>query len=267
MKQESIAIDKKTTFELKTASERMTVAGTLVIIGAAFAVSICLFLFWPHPLSPFVQVFAFLLAGIVHVATIRKGLHSLSPTGEWIYTLVTTGVILLLLGSSQFWGPDFPLYLVLGSSCAFLFPFTVTEMWHAHLQLALDGARIWQPTHEMQVNYPSFYFNSTPMRFKVLQGRGLPRVSLKFKVSNELPLGKIYYDLIENKSNKTGKKIFLADTDKHTYQWVFFTSESMVLPRPLDPEKTLAENGLHENKIIYVQKVSPADISRLNEQN
>jgi hypothetical protein len=265
MKQESIVIDKKTSLDLKTASERMTVAGTVVTIGAAFAICICLSLFWIHKLVPFVQVFVFLIAGFVHVYTIRKGLHSLSASGEWIYTLVVTGVILALLGIATIWGPDFPFYLIVSAAAAFLFPFTMSEMWNAQLQLALEGARVWHPTHEKQAAYPTFYFNNTPMRFRVLQGGGMPQLSLKFKVSNELPLGKIFYDLVENKTNKSESKISLTDASQQPNYWVFFTSESFVLTRPLDPEKTLAENGLHEKKTIYVQKVSTTDISRLNE--
>ncbi|HEY1021351.1 MAG TPA: TssN family type VI secretion system protein [Flavisolibacter sp.] len=267
MKQESIVIDKKTTLDLKTTSERMTVAGTVILIGAAFAISICLSLFWNSALSPFLQVLVFLVAGIVHTYTIGKGLHTLSATGDWIYTLVVTGIILVLLGSAQFWGPDFPLYLIVSSACAFLFPFSVHDMWKANLQLALEDARVWHPTHEKEAVYPAFYFNNTPMRFRVLQGNGQPRVNLGFKVSNELPLGKIYYDLVQNKTNKTETVIPLINAHQNPYHWVFFTTDSFVLTRPLDPEKTLAENGLHENKIIYVQKVSPADISRLTEQN
>jgi len=53
MKQDSIAIGKKTTFDVKTAAERMTVAFTVVTIGAASAIGTCLFLFWIHPFSPF----------------------------------------------------------------------------------------------------------------------------------------------------------------------------------------------------------------------
>lgn len=267
MKQESIVIDKKTTLHLKTSSERMTVAGTVVVVGAAFAISICLSLFWNHALSPFLQVLVFLVAGIVHTNTISKASNTLSANGEWVYTLVTTAVILALLGSARFLGPDFPLYLIVSSACAFLFPFSVHDMWKAHVQLALEDARVWQPTHEKEAAYPAFYFNNTPMRFRVLQGRGLPSVKLKFKVSNELPLGKIYYDLVENKTNKPATVIPLANAHQIPYHWVFFTTDSFVLTRPLDPAKTLAENGLHENKIIYVQKVSPADVSWLTEQN
>lgn len=267
MKQESIVIDKKTTLHLKTSSERMTVAGTVVIVGVAFAISICLSLFWNHALSPFLQVVVFLVAGIVHTYTFARNSHTLSATGEWVYTLVATVVILALLASARFLGPDFPLYLVVSSACAFLFPFSVHDMWKAHVQLALEDARVWQPTHEKEAAYPAFYFNNTPMRFRVLQGGGQSRVTLKFKVSNEMPLGKIYYDLVQNKTNNPETVIPLVNAHQKPYHWIFFTTDSFVLTRPLDPDKTLAENGLHENKIIYAQKVSPADISRLAEQN
>lgn len=267
MKQESIAFDKKATLDLKTASERMTVAGTILTIGAAVGIATCLFVFWPHALSPFVQAFVFFLAGLVHVVTLRKGIHSLSPTGEWIYTLVATGIILVLLFSAQFWGPQFPLFIIVSAAAAFLFPFTVSEMWMAQLQLALEDAKVWQPKQEMETAYPAFYFNGTNMRFEVLQGQGSKRETIKFKVSNELPLGKIFYDLAANKGKKTGREVLLADNNQKLFHWVFFTSDSLVLTRPLDPDKTLAENGLHEKKVIYLQKVSPSDISRMTEQN
>ncbi|NTS41465.1 hypothetical protein HRG84_11175 [Flavisolibacter sp. BT320] len=266
MKQESIAFDKKTTLDLKTASERMTVAGTILTIGAAVGIATCLFVFWQHALLPFVLAFVFFLAGLVHVVTLRRGIHSLSPTGVWIYTLVATGIIVALLFSAKFWGPEFPVYIIVSAAAAFLFPFTVNEMWLAQLEHALEGARVWQPGHEMETAYPSFYFNATPMRFRVLQGNGFPQVTLSFKVSNELSLGKIFFDLAANKSQKTSKPVSLADEDHNLFHWVFFTSDSLVLTRPLDPEKTLAENGLTAKEMIYVQKVSAADFNKLMER-
>lgn len=266
MKQDSIAIDKKTTVDLKTASERMTVAGTVVTIGTASAIGICLYLFWLHPLSPFAQTLIFFLAGLVHVFTIRKSKHTIASTGEWVYTLLAACLILALLGSSSFWGPQLPLFLILASACAFLLPYTATEMWRAYLQLALDGTKVWYPTTEMQSNYPTFYFNSTPIRFRVLQGNGKRQVNIHFKVSNEMPLGKVYYDLVQNKARKTGKLIAMADAEQNNFHWVFFTTEGFLFARPLDPEKTLLQNGLHEDKVVYVQRISPNEISTLHEQ-
>ncbi|MDQ3277774.1 MAG: hypothetical protein M3Q06_05585 [Bacteroidota bacterium] len=266
MKQDSFAIDKETAFTLKTASERMTVAGMVVTIGVAFAVSIGLFLFWKHPFSVFAVVLIFFAAGLLHIFPIVKTSYSLASSDEWRYTLLATGAILALLALFSIWQHDFTFHLALSSAGAFLLPLPIMEMWRAYIQLALEGAKVWYPTKEILAKYPTFYFNSTPMRFHVLQGRGKPNVTIDFKVSNEMPLGKIYYDLVENKLTLEGKPVTLVDALQRHYHWVFFTREWIVLTRALDPEKTLHENGLDETNRIYVQKLTLDEISDLNEQ-
>ncbi|MBB1286437.1 hypothetical protein HRH25_18790 [Flavisolibacter sp. BT320] len=267
MKQESIVIDKKTLLDLKTALERMTVAGTVYIIGAAFAISIFLSLFWIHALSPFTQMVVFLLAGIIHVFSIRKELNFVSVGGKWMYTLFVTGIILIVLCGIMLWKSNYPFTLVIGSAAAFLLPFALNEIWIAYLQLALDGVKVWHPTTEKEIAYPSFYFNSSLIHFRILQGNGLPRLSLQFKASNELSLGKIYFDLVQNKTNINETIIPLSNALQKPYFWVFFTTDNFILMRSLDPEKTLAKNGLKENQVIYAQRVSSFDISILNEKS
>jgi hypothetical protein len=79
-------------------------------------------------------------------------------------------------------------------------------------------------------------------------------------VSNEFPLGKIFYDLAWHKVNKSERLVRLFNRWNQPYSWVFFTPDMLVLNRTLDPAKNLAQNGLHENAVVYAQKLLENDV-------
>lgn len=263
MSQDTVAIDEKTTLDFRSGSGKSVVAGCVVTMLVAYVLCICLLLFWKHGFSPVAQVGIFLLAGAVHVTILRRGFASVSVAKEWIYTLAMACLLLVLFGSSFVWGLRLSLRLPLFAACTFLLPFVLTEMWRAKLYLAYEGAKYWYPTTEALKEYPSFYFNSMPVRFRIRQGRGEPGVSIRFNVSNEMHLGGIFYDLAQNKARKRGRAVALTDANKKPFHWVFYTADRLVLNRALDPEKSLRENGLEENAVIYVQRVFAEDMAPL----
>jgi hypothetical protein len=264
MKQDTFVIDIKTVVNLKTGAEKLALAGNMVAILAAFGLFICLNLVGDDFVSAFFQMLAFLFAGIFQVRIMRRSLPFVSFAGEWIYTLLTTGLVVLLFGCSAFWGLQFSVHLAVACISAFLLPFFLSEVWRAKLQLSYEGIKIWYPTHEPEAQYPQFYFNSSPMRFRIIQGKGAPNVAINFKVSNEMTLGKIFYDLAHNK-NMSDAEIALANALKKPYSWIFFTPDWLVLNRALDPEETLSGNGLKENALIYAQRVFQEDLTVLTE--
>lgn len=259
MKQETIAINNETALGLKSGTEKLVVAGSVGIVVVANALFLCLFLFWKHRYSPAVQLSVYLAAGLLHAAILRRSVPYASGWREWVYTIVATGLVLLFLGSSVFWESHPSLRLMIGCTSAFLLPFTLSEMWRAKWHLAIEGAKVWVPTTESQREYPSFYFNSLPVRFRILKGKNNASATIDFSVSKELSLGTIFYDLAQNKSRKTGRAVALADNDGHPVQWVFFTGDGWLLHRALDPSKTITENGLKQHAVIYAQPLTNTD--------
>lgn len=264
MERDTFVFDKKTVFNLKTGAEKLALAGIIAAILVAFAIFVGFALSWDNLFSELIRLLIFLFAGVFHVYVMRRNFTQISFAGEWIYTLAATGLLVLLFGCSAFWGLQFPVQLALSCTSAFLLPFVLSEMWRAKLQVAYEGIKIWFPTTEAEAKYPEFYFNSTPMQFRIIQGKGAPNVAIRFKVSNEMNLGKIFFDLAQNK-NMSETEIALSNALKKPYHWVFFTPDWLILNRVLDPEKTLSGNGLKEEAVIYAQRVFQDDITLIRE--
>lgn len=264
MEQEAIAIEQKTVTGQKTASGKLAFASDVLVLVIASAAAIFLFQFWRHPLSLLLQCTIFIAAGAVHVSLVRTRLPLVTVAGEWIYTLAMTVLAVGLLRSAGLWGIALPLRLVLTCAAVFLLPFVLSEAWQAKLQLAWQNVRAWYPSKERQVQYPSFYFNSTPVQFRIHPGKGASNESIAFRVSNEMSLGHIFFDLVQNKLRKNGKEIPLTDAGRNPFHWMFFTTDGFLFSRALDPEKTIDQNGLKENAVIYAQKVYKEDLALLN---
>jgi len=265
MEQEAIAIEQKTVTGQGAASGKLAFASNMLVLVIASAAIIALFQFWRHPLSFLLQCVIFILAGVVHVSFVRTRLPLVTVAGEWIYTLVMTVLAAGLLRSAELWGPVLPLRLILTCAAVFLLPFVLSETWQAKLQLAWQNARAWYPSKERLVQYPSFYFNSTPVQFRIHPGKGGSKESIVFRVSNEMSLGQIFFDLVQNKLRKHGKEIALTDAGRNPFHWMFFTADGVLFSRALDPEKTIGQNRLKENAVIYAQKIYEQDFALLND--
>lgn len=265
--QEDFPVDQRMAAAKKPFAGKLAFAVDALILLVAAAASLGLLLVWPHSLSYLVLPLFFLLAGSLHVSLLRQNLPLVSVAGQWVYTLAMAVVAAGLLRSAQLVGLALPLRLVASGAAAYLLPFALSEIWQVRVQLAWQHARTWYPSGERLVQYPSFYFNSTPIRFRILPGKGAAKESVVFRVSNEMSLGKIFYDLVQHKLRKNGREVALADAGRNPFHWMFFTTDGFLFSRALDPEKTIGENGLNENAVIYAQKVYGEDLALLNAYN
>lgn len=112
MEQDTVWFDKKPSLTHTISRQRTTVAVTLAVVLAAYAVSVCLALFWNKGVFAGAQVLFFLAAGLFHLNRLQKDLHSLSGPQKWGYTLLLAALVCLLFAVASLWGLRLPWLMI-----------------------------------------------------------------------------------------------------------------------------------------------------------
>jgi hypothetical protein len=256
MKQNTLWMDKESTLTYKIGQQKSSVTTCIAIVLIAFAISLCVALFWSFAVFSVAQIIIFLIAGSLHLYKLEKDLTMLTTTEKWICTLALGAAILVLYSCSALGGVRMPLVMILAGPGAFIKPFILSEMYRLYQQIAYADAKTWYPVNEMTQSYPDIYPNGVLVRFRIIYGGSRSeRFSFQLRTSARMNVGEIFYDVVQKQKKQRLNDIALMNHEQEPFHWVFSTMDMLLWKRTLDPGLSLLQNRVKENSVIYAERV------------
>lgn len=257
MKDKTLFWENKPQGTYKLGERKGTVVACVMILIATYVLFLIGVLFWGHPVFYKLLPVLFLLAGCYHAFFIKKHLPGLTFAKRWMFSLGLGMALLLLLACSVLWDQQLSIRGVFTNTGAFLLPFTLIELWSVYEDISYSGIKPWQLIDEDTGDLPTSYLHGQQIRFSVLQEPDI-NGSRKITVlaSGRMKLSDVFFQMVRKQNQKDGFHIALKSREQEPHTWVFYKKDMFLWYRSLDPEKTLLENRIGKNALIYVQRVS-----------
>jgi hypothetical protein len=252
-------------FFLKEGNQKISVKFfILYTLGAILVFAISLFEPWlafDEPMSIYVynQV-AFIIIGIIHTVLLRR-LMGIDETESFVAELgaaiVTAGLVYLSHGVNARYALVFASVLL-----AMLVPFL---FYRSFIYLVWIPAPVYKKWYynvddEVEINEEMFADkNITVLKYSIQRTVANPKdiLDLRLKSSLRIELGKmIKLGIDENNDKNVGKEIEYSDEFSQPYGWNFYIQPKWYQgARYLDPDLTIAENGLKEGEVIVIERI------------
>jgi hypothetical protein len=257
MENNSLYLEDKLDFTYKANRQKGGIAACVLVVVATFLLYLFAVLWWGHPLLYKGLPALFLLSGCAHLFLLQKNLTAFSLAEQWLFTVAMTAMLAGLLGFSSIWDDKLSWQVILAGACAFLLPFTIAELWRVYSDISFSGFRYWQLSDEKADDLPAIYLKSIKVRFKVIQEPAVGRGGIiPVSASARMTLSEVFFAMVQQQNKAGSYAIALRSRELEPYAWVFYKMDMQLWYRSLDPDKSLQENGIGKNSMIYVQRVS-----------
>lgn len=204
------------------------------------------------------QFLAFLGIGIAYATQYPKRLYFFSDrgfSGGLLYSIFLTLVIYVLLFALYLLIDRALLLTALGSACAFLLPFIVSQAWESYDTVTENPYSLWYPTGPVDETDVVF-LNGLPIKVKLAQS---PYDQTEQTYASSAPLdmklGDFFNHFILQKNKGKRPVIELTNESKTTSGWEFYTEAYGGLQkRPLNPRETILDNKLEKGAVIIARR-------------
>ena len=257
MENNSLYLENKLPFTYNDPPKKAGIAACLLLVVAAVLLCLAGIWWWPHPLFYTSLPLLFFLAGVVHVFLMNQYLPAFRLPMRWLFTSFLALLAGGLLSLIAVWDENLLWLNLLSCSAAFFLPFTIKELWQSYADLSFSQARYWQISGEENNELPAIYLKSIKVRFKVIQE---PAVSgtgvIPVTASARMPLRDVFFSMVQKQNRGAGSHIALRSRELEPYTWIFYKMDFYFWYRILDPEKSIQDNSIGKNSLIYAQRVS-----------
>lgn len=257
MKDNTLFWENKPPVTYKISQRKGVVAACVMVLIATYVLFLIGVLIWGHPVVYKLLPVLFLLAGCYHAFLIKKNLSDFTFAERWMFSFGMGVALLVLLAFSVLWDQQLSMRSVFTNAGTFLLPFTVFELWKAYDDISFSGIKPWQSINEDTSDLPTSYLHGQQIRFSVFQEPEIdgPR-KITVLASGRMKLSDVFFQMVRKQNQKDGFTIALESREQEPHTWVFYKKDMFLWYRTLDPEKTLLENRIGKNALIYVQRIS-----------
>ena len=215
------------------------------------------------------QLLLFASAGIIHLYFLKRKISILwfRFLGDGIlYTSCAAVLIFISLVIFYLIAAGGTVLMALASSAVFTLPHILLHAWSAYIDIPEKEFEVW--TRPLPVDDESvvlFTSNST-VHLKITR-RYFDVVDETFTrtMPEQKRLGEIFFSVLEEENRKKKNSIESLDKLNEAFAWEFYTAPFLKIgkPRRLDPEGSLADNGLPGNAVVFVKRVQQISANRL----
>ena len=210
----------------------------------------------------FLQVFAFLTAGVFHLYLLDKKIsfQQIRFFGEGVlYTILVAVVICLTLLVFYLFTENSLAVMAITSSLAFIFPHLCFYAWFLYKNIPAKQYPLWtNPANSKDVN-EILMPEMVTCRFSVSLKKDDRQGEIYFKTApEEWKLGKVFFTLLTEKEERNNQgQIEYRDQSGNLYGWEFhiFLLNGLIKKR-LEPEESISDNMITRKSLIQVTRVT-----------
>lgn len=236
----------------------------LIVTGILIGVLSVLgfFEFTKLPLWIFIAGNAWLLiVGILHAWFFEKIILLESKiSGKILFTLAVGffGFVLVLLSYKLFFHTPFPRFYFL-PAFFFITPTFVIIAFNYFIEIPAKVFKAWDFPTPGTLPDPNDSEMADPIiiNFEICKQIKESRTVFKAKAPKGMDLGRLFYFfIIDYNSRHSNNPILINDSSNKLFKWSFFTTPNILSGKKhLDPELSISENKLKENRSVICERI------------
>lgn len=235
---------------------RKAVAGFLLMMLLACCAFVGVMVMIGGFIPRIVHAIGFICLGLLHIQTMNNRGDLLHGRQKTLYTaaLLIAQLIILSIGHLIF--PAYSWMQVFAAISGFALPYTLNKLWQFYQALSVGEGKPWVFSSELPLQKATTFLNSMPIKFKVqLEEGGELQYQVSFRAPVRMPLGLIFYHMVQSQQGNGSLPIHLVDSTDQPYRWVFSTTR-LGFAKNLDPDAGLIENGVRENNVVLAKRLA-----------
>ncbi|HUC81402.1 MAG TPA: TssN family type VI secretion system protein [Flavisolibacter sp.] len=204
------------------------------------------------------QAVGFLGLGLFLLRLFSGVLSFFSDRQKWLFIALSVLLIALVLGGIYLRFPHYSWLEGAAAVSAFLLPLVLRQVWHVFESFFFYSGKTWSYSNTLPLQQSTTFLNSMPVKFKVqLDDEQEYVFQAAFRAPVKMKLGLIFYHIIQQQPEATGKANIFVNEFGRPYKWVFQSSQ-FGFERQLDPDLSLIENGIRQNRTIVARRLKLA---------